>query len=176
MQITAFSSVQLLSRVRLFVTPGTAAHQASLSITNSQSPPKPMSIESVMPASCLILCRPLLPPSIFPSIRDFSNESALITALGTRISNEQALHTESCVQVEKRSLFEIFARKDTYYQSTWRHRIFSPGSKAKYGDPEAPRLGQFWQWTHGWPWGLEGKVSCVCLQKPPQSRHRVSIQ
>ena len=54
-----------------------AACQASLSITNSQSPPKPMSIESVIPSNHLILCRPLLPPSIFPSIRVFSNESAL---------------------------------------------------------------------------------------------------
>ena len=71
-------SVQLLSHVRLFVTPWTAARQASLSITNSRSPPKPMSIESVMPSSHLILCRPLLLlPSIFPSIRVFSNESAL---------------------------------------------------------------------------------------------------
>ena len=73
-----FSSVQLLSRVRLFATPWTAARQASLSITNSWSLPKPMSIESVMPSNYLILCHPLLlPPSIFPSIRVFSNESAL---------------------------------------------------------------------------------------------------
>ena len=73
-----FSSVQSLSHVRLFVTPWTAARQASLSITNSQSPPKLMSIESVMPSNHLILCRPLLLlPSIFPSIRVFSNESAL---------------------------------------------------------------------------------------------------
>ena len=73
-----FSSVQLLSPVRLFVTPGTAARQASLSITNSQSLPKLMSIELVMPSSHLIFCHPLLlPPSIFPSIRVFSNESAL---------------------------------------------------------------------------------------------------
>ena len=71
------SPVQSLSRVRLFVTPWTAARQASLSITNSWSPPKPMSIESVMPSNHLILCRPLLLPSIFPSIRVFSNESAL---------------------------------------------------------------------------------------------------
>ena len=73
-----FSSVQWLSRVRLFATPSTAARQASLSITNSQSSPKPMSIESVMPSNHLILCRPLLLlSSIFPSIRVFSNESAL---------------------------------------------------------------------------------------------------
>ena len=72
-----FSSVQSLSRVQLFATPGTAARQASLSIINS-SLPKPMSIKSVMPSSHLILCRPLLlPPSIFPSVRVFSNESAL---------------------------------------------------------------------------------------------------
>ena len=75
--ITA-SSVQSLSRVRLFATPWTTTHQVSLSITNSRSLPKPMSIESVMPSSHLILCHPLLLlPSIFPSIRVFSNESAL---------------------------------------------------------------------------------------------------
>ena len=73
-----FSSVQSLSHVWLFTTPWTTAHQASLSITNSWSPSKPMSIESVMPSNHLILCRPLLLlPSIFPSIRVFSNESAL---------------------------------------------------------------------------------------------------
>ena len=72
-----FSSVQLLSRIQLFVTPWTAAHQASLSITNSQSLLKLMSIESVMPSDHLILCRPLLLPSIFPSIRVFSNESVV---------------------------------------------------------------------------------------------------
>ena len=73
-----FSSVQSLSRVRLFATPWSAAHQASLSIPNSRSPPKPMSIESVMPSNHLVLCRPLfLLPSIFPSLRVFSNESAL---------------------------------------------------------------------------------------------------
>ena len=73
-----FSSVQSLSRVWLFATPWTTAHQASLSITNSRSLPKFMSIEWVMPSNHLILCRPhLLLPSIFPSIRVFSNESAL---------------------------------------------------------------------------------------------------
>ena len=73
-----FSSVQSLSRVQLFVTPWTAARQASPSITNSRSLLKLMFIESVMPSNCLILCRPLLlPPSIFPSIRVFSNESVL---------------------------------------------------------------------------------------------------
>ena len=66
------------SHVRLFAIPWTIARQASLSITNSWSPPKPISIESVMPSSHLILCHPLLLlPSIFPSIRIFSNESAL---------------------------------------------------------------------------------------------------
>ena len=71
-------SVQLLSRAHLFVTPWTAVCQASLSITNSQSLFKLMSIESVMPFNCLILCHPLLLlPSIFPSIRVFSNESVL---------------------------------------------------------------------------------------------------
>ena len=72
-----FSSVQLLSRVWLFVSPWTIAPQASLSITSSRSLPKLMSIESVMPSNHLILCHPLLPPSVFPSIRIFSNESVL---------------------------------------------------------------------------------------------------
>ena len=73
-----YLSVQSLSHIRLVATPWTAACQASLSITNSRSPPKPMSIESVMPPNHLILCRPLLLlPSIFPSIRVFSNESVL---------------------------------------------------------------------------------------------------
>ena len=71
-----FSSVQSLSRVRLFATPWTAAHQASLSITNSQSSLKLRPTESVMPSNHLILCGPLLlPPSIFPSIKVSSNES-----------------------------------------------------------------------------------------------------
>ena len=73
-----FSSVQSLSRVWLFAIPGTAARQASLSITNTRSSLKLMSIESVMPSSHLILCCPLLLlPSIPPSIRVFSNESTL---------------------------------------------------------------------------------------------------
>ena len=75
---TQFSLVQSLSRVRLFATPWIVACQASLSITNSQSSPKLMSIELVMPSSHLILCRPLLLlPPIPPSIRVFSNESTL---------------------------------------------------------------------------------------------------
>ena len=73
-----FSSVQSLSRVRLFAIPWTAALQASLSITNCRSSPKPMFIELVMSSNHLILCHPLLfLPSIFPRIRVFSNESAL---------------------------------------------------------------------------------------------------
>ena len=73
-----FSSVQTLSHVRLFATLWTAAHQASLSITNSQSLPKLMFVDSVMPSSHLILCHPLhLLPPIPPSIRVFSNDSAL---------------------------------------------------------------------------------------------------
>ena len=73
-----FSSIQLLSRVQLFATPQTTACQASLSITNSRSLLKLMSIESVMPSNHLILWRPLLLlPAIFPSIRVFANESAL---------------------------------------------------------------------------------------------------
>ena len=78
MLLFSFSSVQSLSHVQLFATPWTAAHQASLSITNSQSLLRLMSIELVMPSNHLILCHPfLLLPSVFPSIRVFSNESVL---------------------------------------------------------------------------------------------------
>ena len=80
-----FSSVQSLSQVRLFATPWTAARQASLSITNSRSPPKPMSIESVIPSNHFILrCSLLLLPSIFPSIRVFQM-SQLFTSGGQSI-------------------------------------------------------------------------------------------
>ena len=78
MTIVQFSSVQSLSRARLFATPWIAARQASLSITSSRSSPRLTSIESVMPSGHLILCRPLLLlPPIPPSIRDFSSESTL---------------------------------------------------------------------------------------------------
>ena len=69
--------VQPLSRVQLFATPWTTACQSSMSVTNSWSSPKPMSIEYVLPSNHLILCHPLLLPSSFPSIRVFSNESDL---------------------------------------------------------------------------------------------------
>ena len=75
-----FSTVQLFTCVWLFATPWTAAHQTSLSITNSQSLPKPMSVESEMPSNHLILCRPLLLlPSLPPRVRIFSNESVILT-------------------------------------------------------------------------------------------------
>ena len=77
MAFSQFSSVQSLSCVRLFSTPWTAACQAFLSITNSQSSAKLMSVESVMPSNYLIICHLLLLPSILPSIRLFSSESAL---------------------------------------------------------------------------------------------------
>ena len=80
--VVQFSSVQSLSHVRLFATPWITVCQASLSITNSQSSLKLMSIESVMPSNHLILCHPLpLLPSILPSIRVFSNESVLSNSL-----------------------------------------------------------------------------------------------
>ena len=84
---SGFSSVQLLSCVRLFATPWTLAHQASLSITNSRSLLKLMSIELVMPSNHLSLCRPLLlPTSIFPSIKNFSNESSGGQSIGLSAS------------------------------------------------------------------------------------------
>ena len=88
-QLAYWYSVQLLSCVWLFVTPWTAARQASLSITNCWSLPKLMSTELVMPSNHLILCHPLfLLPSIFPSIRVFLNESALRISFNISPSNE----------------------------------------------------------------------------------------
>ena len=96
---TESKSVHFVSRVWFFATPWTAAHQASLSIANSRCPPKPTSIELVMPSNHLFLCCPLLLlPSIFPSIRIFTNESALrITwpkywsfSFNISLSNEQS--------------------------------------------------------------------------------------
>ena len=85
--VFGFNSVQSLSRVWLFATPWTAARQASLSLTNSRSLLKPMPIESLMPPSHLILCRPLLLlPSVFLSIMVFSNESALHISFSFNIS------------------------------------------------------------------------------------------
>ena len=99
-----FSSVQLLSRVRLFVTPWIAAHQASLSVTNSRSSLRLASIESVMPSSHLILCHPLLLlPPIPPSIRVFSNESTLCTVQGTLKSLLQ--HHSSKASILQHSAF-----------------------------------------------------------------------
>ena len=94
-QTSTFSSVQSLSRVRLFATPWITAHQASLSITNSQSSLRLMSIESVMPSSHLILCHPLLLlPPIPPSIRVFSSDNWRIIALGYRVD---FCHTSTCI-------------------------------------------------------------------------------
>ena len=129
-----FSSVQPLSHVRLFATPWTAAHQASLSITNSRSPPKPMSIESVLPSIHLIFCRPLLLlPSIFPSIRGFTNESALCSrwpkywsfSFSVGPSNEYlgliSFRMDWLVSLQSKGLSRVFSNT-----TVQKHRFFSP--------------------------------------------------
>ena len=108
-----FSSVQSLSCVWLFATPWITAHQASLSITNSQSSLKLMSIESVMPSSHLILCRPLrLLPPIPPSIRVFSSESTLHMRWPKYWSSDHSL-----------SLFLTFTEVRRYYLSKQKLQI-----------------------------------------------------
>ena len=93
MFIFQVSSVQSLSSVRLFATPWTAAHEASLSIIYSWNLLKLMSTESVMPSNHLIFCHPLLlPPSIFPSIRGFSNESVLCLHQVAKVLEFQLQH------------------------------------------------------------------------------------
>ena len=105
-----FSSVQLLSHVWLFAIPWTAARQASRSITNSRRLPKLMSIESVMPSNHLILCCPLLLlPSIFPSIRVFSNESAQMS-----LPQWCCYHWGRCLAYLIKSLASLLACEDSF--------------------------------------------------------------
>ena len=118
-----FSSVQTLSRVRLFVTPWTAARQASLSITNSRSLLKLMSIEPVMPSNYLTLCCPLLfLPLIFPSIRVFPvsqfftscgqsiEASASASVLPTNIQDWFPLGLTGLISLQSKGLSEVFSR------------------------------------------------------------------
>ena len=115
--ILQFSLVQSLSCVQLFVTPWTVARQASLSITNSQNSPKPKSIKSVMPSSHLILCHPLLLlPSIFPSIRVFSNESALhirwpalVSLLPMNTQDWSPLEWTGWISLQSKGLSRVFS-------------------------------------------------------------------
>ena len=111
-------SVQSLSHVRLFETPWITARQASLSITNSWSLPKPMSIELVMSSSHLILCRPLLPlPPIPPSLRVFSNESTLRMrwpkywsfSFGISPSKDWSLGWTGWISLQSKGLLRVFS-------------------------------------------------------------------
>ena len=110
--IVSGCSVQSLSRAWLFVTPWTAALQASLSITNSQSLLRLTSIESVMPSNHLILCRPLLLPSIFPSIRVFSNESVLHIRWPNFSHLEGQLQHQSFQWIFRTDLLSFFPQDD----------------------------------------------------------------
>ena len=129
-----FSPFQLLSHVRLFVTLWTAARQAFLSITNSQSLLKRISIEWVMPSNPLILCRPLLlPPSVFPSIMIFSNESALhirwpkywssasTSALLMNIQDWSPLGWPGWISLQSKELSRVFSNT-----TVKKHQFFGP--------------------------------------------------
>ena len=132
--MSQFSSLQSLSCIRLFVTPWTAARQASLSITNSQSSLRLMSIESVMPSNHLILCHPLfLLPSIIPSIRVFSNESALcirwskywsfsfniIGVLPMNIQDWFSLGWTGWISLQSKGLSKVLSST-----TAWKHKFF----------------------------------------------------
>ena len=116
LSVKSLSSVQLLRRFWLFVTPWTAACQASLSITNSRSLLKLMTIKSVMPSNNLILGHPLLPPSIFPSLRVFSNESggqsigvsALASGLPMNIQDWLPLGLTGWISLQSKGLSRVF--------------------------------------------------------------------
>ena len=119
-KLLKFGSVQLLSHFWLFVTPWTAVHQVSLSITNSQSSPKSMSVESVMPSNHLILCCPLLLPSIFPSIRAFpmsqfftsggqsTGVSASVSVLPMNIRDWFPLQLTGWISLQSKGLLRVF--------------------------------------------------------------------
>ena len=136
-----FSSVQSLSHVWLFETPWTAAHQVSLSITDSQSLLKLMSIESMMPSNHLTLCHPLLLlPSIFPSIRFFSNESVLCIRwpkywsfrFSISPSNEYAglisLGWTGWISLQSKGLSRVFSQHHSSKASILWHSAFFYGS------------------------------------------------
>ena len=129
----SISSVQSLSRVQLFAAPWTAARQASLSITNSQSVLKLMSIKLVMPSNSLIVCQPLLLlPSIFPSIRVFSNESVLRSrwpkywnfhfsiSLSKEYSGLISFRMDCWISLQSKGLSRVFS--NTTFQ---KHQFFS---------------------------------------------------
>ena len=117
-----FSSVQSLSHVWLFATPWTAACQASWSITNSWSPPKPISIKSMMPPNHLILCRPLLLlSSIFPSIRVFSND----IVLKWKSQNPNHSQNPSAVNVLQNTKTKSPFLGERHYLFLWRRKGFS---------------------------------------------------
>ena len=122
------SSVQSLSHVQLFVTPWTATCQASLSIAKSLSLLKLMSIESIMPSNHLVLCRPLLlPPSIFPSIRVFSNESVLhirwpkYWSFGFSISPSNEYSGLISLRMDWLNLFTV---QEFYNKTAQKHQFF----------------------------------------------------
>ena len=134
-----FSSVQSLSCVQLFVTPWTAACQASLSNTNSQSSPKHISIESVMPSNYLILYRPLLLlPSIFPSIRVFSNESVLsiggqsigvsasASVLPMNIQDWFPLGCTGWISLQSKGLSRVFSNTTVQKHQFFSTQLYSP--------------------------------------------------
>ena len=145
--------IQLFSHVQLFVTPWTAACQASLSITNSQSPPKPMSIESVIPSNHLILCHTLLLPSIFPSIRVFSNESAVCIrwpkywsfSFSISPSNEYSglisFRIDGWISLQSKGLFNTTVQKHQFFGAQLSLKSNSPSHTWL---PEKPYL-----WLYG---------------------------
>ena len=127
-----FGSIQSLGRVRLLATPWTAALQASLSITNSQSLPRLMCIELVMPSNCLILCHPLLPPSIFPASGSFPRSqfftsggqsigvSASTSVLPMNTQDWSPLRWTGWISLQSKGLSRVFSNRPVQ-----KHQFFS---------------------------------------------------
>ena len=168
-----FNSVQSLSHVRLFVAPWIAACQASLSITNSWSPPKPMSIESIMSSNHLILCFTFLfLPSIFPSIRVFSNESALYNrwpkywhfSFSISPSNEQdwsPLGWTGWISLQSKGLSSVFSNN-----TVQKHQFF--GAQLSYSPTVAIAISFFMKCK-------QSKISLCMCTKSSLSIHFMEI-
>ena len=186
-----FSSVQLFSSVWLFATPWTAPHQASLSITNSRSLLKPMSIELMMPSNHLILCRSLLLlPSIFSSIRVLSSESVLRIrwpkywsfSFNISLSNEYSWLISFrmdwldllAVQGTLKSLLQHRSSKASTAQAGCMRQVLGPGA---LGRPRG--IGWRGRWEEGSGWGIHVNPWLIHVnvwQKPLQYCKVISLQ
>ena len=173
------NSIQLLDYVQLFATPWTAVYQASLSITNSQSLPKLRSIESVMPSNHLILCRPLLIlPSFFPSIKVFSNESALCIrwpkywSFSYNISPSHEHPGLISFRMDWLDLLAFAVMSFVLKPSCWeRRRAGGEGANRTWDGWRASSTQWKWVWVNSGRWWRTGKPGVLQSMGSQRVRH-----